>query len=194
MTQMSRAQRISESCVNVGAVVISNGTSPFLDLTFWYVTEQSSGTFEGSLAIISDGCLDVVTGPLEETTAKKGKGNVHVYRTREERNGIILKLLKGHERIGICGPSVTYNASEYLKRISGAELVDVSSNIDGVMSIKDEKEISEIRKACEISSKTASRIPEMLHDGISEKEMACSIDADMRNNGGSGNAFETIAA
>jgi Xaa-Pro dipeptidase len=177
------------------AVVISNGTSPFLDPVFWYVTEQTSGTFEGSFAVISkDGGLDVVTGRLEETTAKKGKGNVHVYETRDDMESIFKGLLKGCGRIGISGRSVSYNASEYLKKVSGAELTDVSAKIAGVIAIKDRKEITEIRKACGVTSKTASEIPGMLHRGMTEKEASRLIDSDMRDNGGTGNAFETIAA
>ena len=49
----SRAKRISSACADVDAVVISNASAPFLDPLFWYVTEQRSGTFEWSFAIIS---------------------------------------------------------------------------------------------------------------------------------------------
>jgi Xaa-Pro dipeptidase len=192
---MSRAKRISSNCGDADAVVISNATSPFLDPVFWYVTEQTSGTFEGSFAIISkDGSLDVVTGSLEETTARTGLGNVHVYETREDRDAIFSKILKGCRRIGICGRSVTYNISEYLRKVTGAELTDVSAKVADVISVKDRKEVSEIRKACAISSRTASMIPEFLKEGMTEKEAAWLIDSHMRNSGGSGNAFETIAA
>jgi Xaa-Pro dipeptidase len=192
---MSRAHRIAAGCKDVDAVIIYNGTSPFLDSVFWYVTEQTSGTFEGSMAIISkDGSLNVLTGTLEETTARTGAGNVNVYETREERDSILKEILKGCARIGISGRSVSYNFSEYVKKITEAELADVSAEIGNVIAIKDKKEISDIRKACAISSKTASKIPEMLYRGITEKEAAWLIDSDMRMNGGSGNAFETISA
>jgi len=191
----SRAKKIAVGCPGVDAVVISNGVSPFLDPLFRYLTEQTSGTFEGSFAVVSkDGSLDIVTSPLEETTAKKGSGNVHVYEKREERDSLLSGLLKGCGRIGICGRSVTYNASEYIRKIGGAELVDVSSEISGITAIKDAKEISDIRKAAAISSKTASRIPEMLRSGMTEKELAKMIDLGMVSDGGAGNAFETICA
>ncbi|MCL2890431.1 MAG: aminopeptidase P family protein [Methanomassiliicoccaceae archaeon] len=192
---MSRSKRIAMNCDDVDLIVIANGTSPFLDSLFWYVTEQTSGTFEGSLAVISnDGTLDVATGQLEETTARKGLGNVHVYSTRDEKDSLITELMKGCERIGVCGRTLTYNASEYIKKLTSAELVDVSAKISEVTVIKDEKEIADIRKACDISSKAAMKIPEMLRSGTTEKEMAWNIDSFMRMNGGSGNAFDTISA
>ena len=192
---MSRSERIAMNCGDVDRVIIANGTSPFLDSLFWYVTEQTSGTFEGSFAIISNnGSLDIATGQLEETTARNALGNVHTYGTRDERDSLITELLKGCKRIGVCGRTLTYNASEYIKKLTGAELVDVSAKISEVTVIKDEKEIAEIRKACDISSKAAMKIPEMLRKSITEKEMAWEIDSFMRMNGGSGNAFDTISA
>ena len=186
---------MASGCPGVDAIVVSNGSSPFLDPLFWYLTEQTSGTFEGSFAVVSkDGSLDVISSPLEETTAKKGRGNIHIFETREERDSLLSELLKKCDRVGICGRSVTYSASEYIKKIGCSEIVDVSSEISGITSIKDAKEISDVRKASEISSKTASRIPEMLRSGMTEKEMAQLIDFGMRSGGGSGNAFETICA
>jgi len=191
---MSRAQKIAK-CTDTDAILIANGTSPFLDPVFWYVTEQTSGTFEGSMAIISkDGSLDVITGTLEGTTAKKGKGNVHVYSTRDERSQILMDVLKGCDRIGIRGGSVTHTVAEHIRKLTGAELVDVSEKISDVIMIKDAKEIAEIRKACAISSKVASNIPEMLRADATEKDMAWHIDSAMREQGGDGNAFETIVA
>jgi Xaa-Pro dipeptidase len=183
------------NCGDVDAVMIANGTTPFLDPFFWYLTEQTSGTFEGSFAIISnDGSLDIITGQLEETTARKGLGNVHVYSTRDERDSLLTEFMKGCKRIGVCGRKLAYNTSEYIKKLTNAELVDVSAKISEVTVIKEENEIAEIGKACDISSKAASKIPEMLRNGITEKETAWEIDSFMRMNGGTGNAFDTISA
>lgn len=192
---VSRAKRIMSGCADADAVIISNASSPFLDPVFRYLTDQPSGTFEWSFAIVSkDGSLDVITGPLEGTTAKKGLGNVHIYETREERDALFSKLLKGCARIGVNGSSVTHKAAEYIRKITSSELVDVSANISAVTAVKDRKEIAEIRKACRISSDTACYIPKMIHRGMTEKEAAWLIDSRMRADGGSGNAFETIAA
>ena len=119
---------------------------------------------------------------------------MHIYEKRDERNSLITEILKGCKRIGINGHSLNYNVSEYLKKITKAKLIDVSANINSVIAVKDKKEISEIKKACSVSSETASAIPKMLFDGITEKEMARLIESSMRDNGGYGNAFETIAA
>ena len=39
--QKTRAERLMENAEGMDAVVIANDGEPFLDSTFWYITEQS---------------------------------------------------------------------------------------------------------------------------------------------------------
>jgi Xaa-Pro dipeptidase len=191
---MDRPSRlISEA--GTDAVVIMNGGTPFLDPAFWYVTEQRSGSFEGTIAVISkDGRLDVIVNRLEELSAKGGKGNIRVYSGREERDTLLRTLLKDCRTIGMNAGSVTYAGAEYIRKISGAEITDVSGAVLSSVSIKDASEIKAIREACRIASEAADSIPEFLREGMTEKEAAAEIDGRMRSLGAEGNAFDTIAA
>lgn len=192
---MKRAERLMSNAKDMDAVVIMNGREPFLDSAFWYLTGLDSGSFEGSIAIVSrDGTLDIITGKLEETCARNSDGNVHVYETREQRNTIIANILKGAGRIGMNVHSVTYAGAEFIRKLTEAKIMDATRAISGTMAVKDDIEIGKIREACRIASKTAMRIPDMLSYGITEKEVAGKIDLDMRDNGADGNSFETIAA
>ena len=190
---MDRVKRLMSN-VDADAVVIMNGTSPFLDSVFWYLTEQGSGTFEGTIAVASNDGLDVIVNKLEETSARGGSGNIHVFETRDERERILKSILEGKKRIGMNVHSVSYAAAEYIKKVSGSSVTDVTKGINDTISIKDEKELSAIRKACRISSGTASSVHRMLSAGMTEREAAARIDTDMRNHGAEGNAFDTIAA
>jgi Xaa-Pro aminopeptidase len=190
---MDRVKRLMSN-IDADAVVIMNGTSPFLDSVFWYLTEQRSGTFEGTIAIASDEGLDVIVNKLEETSARGGSGNIHVFETRDEREKMLKDLLKDKKRIGMNVHSVSYAAAEYIKKVSGSSVVDVTKGIHDTISIKDKNELSAIRKACGTASITASSIHKELKEGMSEKDAAAWIDTDMRNNGAEGNAFETISA
>ena len=184
------------NAAEVDKVVIINGGEPFLDSTFWYITEQSTGVFEGSLAIVSrDGSVDIVVGKLEEEAAKTAKGNVHVYGTRQEYETILKDILGDAKKVGINAQSAVYSSVMHLKKIKDdIEIVNVSQAIDDTVSIKDEKEIRATEKACEITSKVAQELPSMISEGVSEKEVAAEMDIRMRKLGGTGNAFETIAA
>ncbi len=192
----SRAERLMENAGDIDKIAIVNGGEPFLDSTFWYITEQSTGVFEGSMAFVSrDGTVDIVVGQLEEEAAKAAKGNVHVFRTREECASIVKELLKDSRKIGMNTPSAVYSSVMYLKKMKDdIEIVNVSEAIGETVSIKDANEIKATEKACEITSTVAKELPTMISEGVSEKEVAAEMDIRMRRLGGTGNAFETIAA
>lgn len=192
--QRSRAERLLENAEGMDAVVIANDGEPFLDSTFWYLTEQRSGTFEGSFAIAGPNGLDVIVSILEEEGAREGKGNIHVYHDRKERDQFIRDALKGCTRVGFNVNCVTYAAAEYVRKTAEVEIVNASDAIGSTVSVKDEKEIEATRRACAISSQVAGEIPDMLSEGVSEKEVAARMDSRMRELGGTGNAFDTIAA
>lgn len=192
----TRAERLISNVSGVDAIVVSNDTSPFLDSTFWYLTEQSSGTFEGSLAVVNcDGSLDVITSTLEEEVSHTGLGNIHIYHSLEERNSLLKEALSGCTKIGFNAHSSTYATMDSIKRTVGdVEFIDVGSAISYTKSIKDEIEIEYTKMACNISSKVAEEIPDMLSENISEKDVSMKIDDRMRKFGGVRNAFDTIVA
>ena len=192
----SRAVRLMDNAADADKVVIINGGEPFLDSTFWYITEQSTGVFEGSMAFVSrDGTVDILVSKLEEEAARAAKGNVHVYETRDQHNSIVKEILGDAKKVGVNTSSAVYSSVMYLKKMKeDIEIIDVSDAIGRTVSVKDEREIRATEKACNITSKVAQELPSMISEGVSEKEVAAEMDIRMRRLGGSGNAFETIAA
>ncbi|MFA7160952.1 MAG: Xaa-Pro peptidase family protein [Candidatus Methanomethylophilaceae archaeon] len=191
----TRAERLIEAA-GTDAVVISNGTEPFLDSAFWYLTGLDSGTFEGSFAVVSrERGLHVIVSKLEEEAAKRSRGEVTVYSTGRERDDAVKKAIGSAGRIGIPFDSTVHSMFAYISKMGeGAEISNISPALGEVRSVKDREEISRIEAACAISSKVASEIPGMLREKISEEEAAARMDSRMRELGASGNAFETIAA
>jgi len=192
----TRSERLIENAEGMDAVVIMNDGEPFLDSTFWYLCEQPGGVFESSFAVVrGDGTLDVIVNPLEEESAKEGVGNVCVFHTAAERENFLKESLKGCKKVGFNTHASTYAMVSYVKKIvDGIEPMDAGKAIDSTVSIKDEKEIEATRKACRISSTVAKELPDYLSEGVSEKEVASRMDNRMRELGGTGNAFDTIAA
>ena len=194
--EKSRAERLIANAKGIDAIVILNNGSPFLDSTFWYLTELTGGSFEGSMAVVGkDGSLDVIVSALEEETASSGRGNVHVYRTREERDNYLREALKGASKVGFNIHNASYSMVDHVKKtVKGIKIADASSAVSSTTSVKDSREIELTRKACAISSRAAKEIPNMLSEGMTEKKMAFKIDVRMRKLGGTGNAFDTISA
>ena len=193
--ESTRAGRLMEAA-GTDAVIISNGTEPFLDSAFWYITGLDSGTFEGSLLIISrDRGLQVIVNRLEEEAARNSRGEVTVYSTAAERDEAVKKAIGGAGSIGIPFDTTIHSVHAYISRMGeGAEIRNISGALGDVRSVKDKEEISRIESACRISSKVASEIPGMLEEGVSEQEVGARMDSRMRELGASGSAFETIAA
>lgn len=194
--EMSRAERLIANAKDFDAIVILNDGSPFVDSTFWYLTELTGGAFESSLAIVrKDGGLDVIVSILEAEAAESGRGEVHIYHNRSEMENYIRDALKGADNVGFNLHNASYSMVDFVKKTAkGIKIADASSAISATTSIKDSKEIELTREACRISSQVAREIPDMLSEGITEKEMAFRMDVRMRELGGTGNAFDTISA
>ncbi|MCL2032409.1 MAG: aminopeptidase P family protein [Methanomassiliicoccaceae archaeon] len=194
--ERSRAERLISNAEGLDAIVILNDGDPFLDSTFWYLTELTGGSFEGSMAVVrKDGSLDVIVSVLEAETAAASKGDVRVYHDREERDGYLREALKGASKVGFNTHNASYSMVEYVKRTAkGIDVIDAAPAVLSTVTVKDDKEIELIRKACGISSRVAGEIPDVLSEGVTEKEAAFRIDARMRELGGTGNAFDTISA
>ena len=194
---MSRAERLMQNAEGFDAIVIANDGEPFLDSAFWYITEQNSGCFEGCYAVVKkDGSMDVIVNILEEETARTGKGDIKVYHSRDDLKSFFSDALKGCSKVGFNVHSASYASVMGIKKITEMdfEIADASDPLARTYAIKDEKEIEATRKACEISSTVAKEIPGYLSEGVSEREVAARMDSRMRELGGTGNAFDTIAA
>lgn len=139
--------------------------------------------------------MDVIVSTLEEECARSGVGDVHVYHTRAERDGFLADALNGAKKVGFNIHNTTYSAVEYVRKAAGwIEPADATAPIAATVAVKDAKEIELTRKACTISSAVAKEIPDLLSEGVSEREVASRMDNRMRELGGTGNAFDTIAA
>lgn len=195
--EQSRAERMALNFDGIDALVIANAGEPFLDSTYLYLTGCTSGTFEGARAIVTeDGELHTFVSILEEETAKTGDGIVHVFNNDQERKDQMKEVLAGCGRIGVNYGSVAYGSVEWMRSFldKDVQIVDASKTVAATIAIKDSREIDMIGKACDISSQVAQELPDMIHEGATEREVAAEMGIRMLRLGGSGLAFDTIAA
>ncbi|NPA75081.1 MAG: aminopeptidase P family protein [Euryarchaeota archaeon] len=187
------AKKILESA-DVDAVVIYNGSNE--DLNFYYFTRLLyGGIFEGSLAVISEEGVKVITSILEEQSAKKGSNEVLIYRTGEEREKLLREAVGSANRIGLNYASLSMSDFNRLKKIMGErEYVDVSEKIMEMRMIKDEEELKNMREAAKIASEVADIMPDFMKEGIREYELAARLGYEMFRRGAEDFAFTTIMA
>jgi len=195
--KQTRAQRMALNFDGIDALVIANAGEPFLDSAYWYLTGCSSGTFEGARAIVTEGGqLHTFVSILEEESARSGFGTVHVFHDDKERKEQMKEVLAGCGRIGVNYGSVAYGSVEWMRSFldKDVQIVDASKTIADTVAVKDEAEIALIEKACSISSQVAQELPDMISEGVTEREVASEMGIRMLRLGGSGLAFDTIAA
>jgi Xaa-Pro dipeptidase len=177
-------------------IIIENSTEPFIDNNFFYITGIQTGLFEESIAILHpDGDIDIIISELEAEIAKKADVNVKVYRNEKDFIDILNSCISSSNTIGLNFNGITHrNYSKLKSRFPGIEFFDVSESFTNIRLVKDEFEINLIKKACQIADKVMEKIPQFLHEGMSEFELAAEIDYSMQKNGASKSAFETISS
>ncbi len=98
-------------------------------------------------------------------------------------------------RIGIEENNITYaQYQNYVRKFRLKEAVETNYLIENMRMIKDDIEISKIRKASEITDNCFRYLLEYIKEGVTEKQIALEIEKYFIENGADGVAFDTIVA
>jgi Xaa-Pro dipeptidase len=177
-------------------ILLKNGSEPFIDENFFYVTGLTTGLFEGSVALLlPDGAVTLLVSELEAETAQTSPADVKVYSTTDQFHALLQKLLASHHRIGFNSQGLTQHDFQSLtKRLDHASFLDVSEAITAARVIKDQEELARIRHACHIADDVMSTIPELLDGTMTEDEIAAEINYLLQKKQADKPAFDTIAS
>ena len=145
----------------VDAILIKNGSLPFIDENFFYFTGME---IEGGVAIVAPDETHVIAPFLEK------KEGIEVYKSIKERDEIIKKILKG-KRVGVNKNFLSAKDYEHFKKLLG-RLIDVSKELKMKRAIKSGEEIRKIKKAVKITKEIIHKIE---FEEKSEKEVANEI-------------------
>ncbi len=180
----------------VDLILIYNRGEPNVDLNFFYVTNLvEGGIFEGSYAVVEPTGTKVLTSLLEETSAKKGKNEVYIFKSSQEREEMLRNIVGNAKKIGLNFSALTVKDFNDIKKALGdREYVDVSDAIMEARKIKSQEEIKIMKEAAKIASEVADEIPDFLYEGMMEYELAAKIVYEMLRRGAEDAAFTTIAA
>ncbi len=103
------------------------------------------------------------------------------------------ELLEPYMKLGVPFDLISYQEAKKLTD-GGHELFDSLPAFREAMIVKDEKEISLIRKACEIAEDAFNALLPEIKEGMTETEVAALLEYNMRRLGASGTSFDTICA
>lgn len=176
-------------------ILIFNGSENSVDKTFFYLTEASSGIFEGSFLIVKPDALKIVTSELEEESARSTGHEVIVANSRSQIEEAIKNELKDTDVVGLNYSSLTLEAyTRLLRMIPEKRFIDVSASISECRRIKNENELNKLREAAKIASEAFEKFTEKLREGMTERELAAEVAHEMMLLGASGPSFDTIVA
>ncbi|MBQ7769773.1 MAG: aminopeptidase P family protein [Clostridia bacterium] len=107
--------------------------------------------------------------------------------------GELLKRLASYNSVGISFDQTTH--SEYLAlEKAGVKMQNVDSTYERAMMVKNEWELSNIAKACQIAEDGFNALLPEIKEGMTETEVAALLEYKMRAFGAQGLSFETIVA
>jgi Xaa-Pro dipeptidase len=177
------------------AIVLLNTRTE--DSNFLYLTDFTSGVFEGTLMIASRRRLILFASPLEYEIAKEQRPKEMLV-VRIESADDIKRGMRAHlsnKVVGVNESFIPYSSHKRIREYSGArKLVDVSKAFDAARMIKSEDEIGNIRIANRITKGAFAEVRRYIKLGMTEKELAARLDYLMMERGADGLAFGTIVS
>jgi Xaa-Pro aminopeptidase len=98
-------------------------------------------------------------------------------------------------RLGFESEGVTFRTYEELRGAAkGIELVPVTGEVERQRWVKDREELAALERAQDVTDEAFDVVVGRLRDGVSERELAFELEAEMRRAGAEGPAFDTIVA
>ncbi|MBQ8295647.1 MAG: aminopeptidase P family protein [Clostridia bacterium] len=105
----------------------------------------------------------------------------------------ILKRLASYQSVGVSFDQMSHIEYVTLEK-AGVKMVNVDQHISSVMIVKNDWELSNIAKACEIAEEAFNALLPEIKEGMTEKEVAALLEYNMRKRGAQGTSFDTIVA
>lgn len=113
---------------------------------------------------------------------------------RQHEDTITLIRSVNGERIGLEANQVTLSDAAKLESIAGVTWVPLDQPVEPLRRIKSASEIEAIRAAAAITDQAMALVPQLVHPGINERELAWELEKTMRENGADAMAFPLIVA
>jgi len=104
------------------------------------------------------------------------------------------KIFKGKKTIGFESASVSYGSLKSIKKVLKKKMKPIEGAVEELREIKDEKEITYLKKAASIGDKALLKVLDIIKPGIKEKDIAAELEYQMKKLGGEKPSFDTIVA
>lgn len=190
----SRLKRVFAGAEFEKAVIINTGAK---DSNFLYLSGFTSGVFEDSVLIADRKEMTLLTSVLEYDTAIEqapSSMQVKCVNSGKEQWDEIRKAV-GKDTIGLDYGFLPYGYAMALKKnLKNATFKDATEKFADAREIKDDYEISLMKKAVAITKESLKEIPAYFKNNMTEKELRARFEFLMGEKGGEGLAFDSIVS
>ena len=176
------------NALNIQGMIVSN------PLSIKYLTNIDA---EGELLITRKENVFITDGRYieEVNTSLTIDDGVVVYDRRNMMKEDYENYFIFCETVGFEEGYVTFEKYKYMKQLYRVnDLVETEHIIEKQRVIKDDDEIKNIKKACELTDKCFSHIIKYIKKGMTERQVSNEIERYFKQNGADGLAFDTIVA
>ena len=162
----------------------------------WYYLTGFTG--EAGLLLVEPRSVTLIT---DGRFTKQAREEAPALRVVAQKGGLVpscADLLKKRNRrvVGFAPDQLTVAELGGLRKAAGrgVRFEAVSRPVESLRAVKDGAELAQMRRAAILASDVVERATRLLRPGIREFEVAAEIEYQMRKQGASGPAFETIVA
>lgn len=151
-----------------------------VDPNFHYLTGFTSGLFESSLLLAHKDHMYLFTYSLEyETGLEERPENMSVINVMDDvkaAKALLSRLLKG-KKVGFDGEFLPFEAYRHIQSAYRPnKMIDISDGLRSVRLVKDEAELSNIKKAVRITKTAMREIPKYFKEGMTELQLMARFD------------------
>ncbi len=155
--------------------------------------------FSGSngIGLITERSQSLITdGRYVEQSRREVKGwKIFIAQDNLFEEMRLQRLLPPGCRVGLDGNTFVLSQFKHLKKtFPRVKFLPKVETIEKIAAVKDEEEITKLRKAVEITDRVFGEILPVLKPGLRELEVAAELSYRQRMHGADGDAFETIVA
>lgn len=151
---------------------------------------------ESYLLILKEGCFFVTDGRYVDQAKQEIPKEISVIRWSSGLLEECIALVKSASAKEVYFEANHLTYIEAKKWIDGIDIQarDAENIVESLRAVKDELEISYIKKAADIVDQTFLHILNLIQPGISERRIAAEMEYYMKKLGSEGTSFETIVA
>lgn len=147
---------------------------------------------ENGFAIVDKNGTTLFTDKRYIEAAKQAFEGTDVTAVLYKQNEAVERL-KLYASVGISFHQTTHAEYETLAK-AGINLIDIDACLNQAMAVKNEWELVNVAKACEIAEDAFNALLPEIKEGMTETEVAALLEYNMRKRGAQGLSFETIVA